>query len=44
MERPEIVLGGGGRDTKLRLAPAELSKLPGVRVIEGLARSAAATS
>jgi prolyl-tRNA editing enzyme YbaK/EbsC (Cys-tRNA(Pro) deacylase) len=44
MERPEIVLGGGGRDTKLRLAPAELSKLPGARVVEGLARSAAATS
>ena len=44
MERPEIVLGGGGRDTKLRLAPAELSKIQGIRVIEALARPAAATS
>jgi prolyl-tRNA editing enzyme YbaK/EbsC (Cys-tRNA(Pro) deacylase) len=39
MARPEIVLGGGGRDTKLQLAPAELAKLPGVRMIERLARS-----
>jgi prolyl-tRNA editing enzyme YbaK/EbsC (Cys-tRNA(Pro) deacylase) len=38
MTRPEIVLGGGGRDTKLRLAPQELGKLPGFRVVEGLAR------
>ena len=37
MERPEIVLGGGGRDTKLRMAPAELLKLPGLQVIRGLA-------
>jgi prolyl-tRNA editing enzyme YbaK/EbsC (Cys-tRNA(Pro) deacylase) len=35
--RPEIVLGGGGRDTKLRLAPAELRKLPGVQIVPGLA-------
>jgi prolyl-tRNA editing enzyme YbaK/EbsC (Cys-tRNA(Pro) deacylase) len=37
MQRPEIVLGGGGRDTKLRLAPAELRKILGVRVVAGLA-------
>jgi prolyl-tRNA editing enzyme YbaK/EbsC (Cys-tRNA(Pro) deacylase) len=37
MERPEIVLGGGGRDTKLRLAPKELSKLAGLRLVPGLA-------
>jgi prolyl-tRNA editing enzyme YbaK/EbsC (Cys-tRNA(Pro) deacylase) len=37
MERPEIVLGGGGRDTKLRLAPGELRKLPGLQVVPGLA-------
>jgi prolyl-tRNA editing enzyme YbaK/EbsC (Cys-tRNA(Pro) deacylase) len=37
MERPEIVLGGGGRDTKLRLAPRELEKLPGLQVVPGLA-------
>lgn len=37
MERPEIVLGGGGRDTKIRLAPGELRKVPGLRVVSGLA-------
>ena len=37
MDRPEIVLGGGGRDTKLRLLPDELRKIPGVRVVAGLA-------
>ena len=37
MERPEIVLGGGGRDTKLRLAPGELVKVPGLQVVPGLA-------
>jgi prolyl-tRNA editing enzyme YbaK/EbsC (Cys-tRNA(Pro) deacylase) len=37
MDRPEIVLGGGGRDTKLRLLPEELRKIPGVRVVTGLA-------
>jgi len=38
MERPEIVLGGGGRDTKLRMSPAELLKVPGLRVVPGLAQ------
>lgn len=38
MERPQIVLGGGGRDRKLRLDPRELTKLPGLRVVEGLAQ------
>ena len=38
MERPEIVLGGGGRDTKLRMAPAELLKVPRLRVVPGLAQ------
>ena len=37
MQRPGIVVGGGGRDTKLRLAPKELSKLAGLRVVPGLA-------
>jgi prolyl-tRNA editing enzyme YbaK/EbsC (Cys-tRNA(Pro) deacylase) len=37
MARPEIVLGGGGRDRKLRLAPQELAKVPGLRIIDGLA-------
>jgi prolyl-tRNA editing enzyme YbaK/EbsC (Cys-tRNA(Pro) deacylase) len=38
MERTEIILGGGGRDTKLRLAPAELLKVPGLRVVSELAQ------
>ena len=37
MQRPEIVLGGGGRDTKLRLAPTELAKLADLKVVTGLA-------
>lgn len=38
MARPEIVLGGGGRDSKVRLAPQELEKVPGLRVLAGLAQ------
>lgn len=37
MERPEIVLGGGNRSSKLRLVPAALLSLPSVTVVEGLA-------
>ena len=37
MDRDEIILGGGNRSSKLRLAPAELLRLPDVRVIDGLA-------
>lgn len=38
MERPEIVLGGGGRDTKIRLAPGQLLRVPRLRVVPGLAQ------
>ncbi|MCY3919405.1 MAG: hypothetical protein OXG38_06345 [Chloroflexi bacterium] len=38
---PEIVIGGGSRSCKLRLAPAELRKLPSLQVVEGLALSRA---
>ncbi len=31
-----IILGGGGRSTKLKIAPAELAKLPSLEFIEGL--------
>ena len=34
---PEIVIGGGSRSCKLRLAPGELRKIPGLEVVEGLA-------
>ena len=32
-----VVIGGGSRSLKIRLAPAMLLKLPGARVIDGLA-------
>ncbi|WP_269936409.1 YbaK/EbsC family protein [Arthrobacter sp. HY1533] len=32
-----VIMGGGNRTSKLRLAPTELRKLPGVVVVEGLA-------
>ncbi len=38
MARPSVILGGGGRSTKLKLAPAELLRLPDARVVPGLAR------
>lgn len=37
MEPSWIVLGGGNRSSKLRLAPSVLASLPSVRVVEGLA-------
>jgi len=39
MEPDWIILGGGNRSSKLKLAPGSLRELPGVRVIEGLARA-----
>ncbi len=38
MEQPEIVMGGGNRSSKLVLAPQELTKLPGMQIIEDLAQ------
>ena len=35
--RESIVLGGGNRSSKLRLAPASLEVIPGLRRISGLA-------
>lgn len=37
MERPEVVLGGGSRSLKLRVAPSALLSLPTAEVVEGLA-------
>ena len=37
MEPPWIVLGGGNRSSKLRLAPNALRVLPMLRIVEGLA-------
>jgi prolyl-tRNA editing enzyme YbaK/EbsC (Cys-tRNA(Pro) deacylase) len=41
MERPRIVLGGGSRHWKVLAPPSILITLPGVAVVEGLARPAA---
>ncbi|HET9111319.1 MAG TPA: YbaK/EbsC family protein [Ktedonobacterales bacterium] len=37
MRRPQVVMGGGNRSSKLLLDPQELLKLPNVEVVEGLA-------
>ena len=37
VSRERIVLGGGNRTSKLRLAPGQLTSLPGFEVIDGLA-------
>ncbi|MDQ0850450.1 prolyl-tRNA editing enzyme YbaK/EbsC (Cys-tRNA(Pro) deacylase) [Arthrobacter sp. B3I9] len=41
MDTPRVVMGGGNRTSKIVLAPAELLKLPGLEVVEGLATPAA---
>jgi len=38
MECKQIILGGGNRSSKILLAPAMLLKVPGVEVVEGLAK------
>jgi prolyl-tRNA editing enzyme YbaK/EbsC (Cys-tRNA(Pro) deacylase) len=38
LERERIVIGGGSRTMKLRLCPRELEKIPGLRVVPGLAQ------
>ena len=37
MEPDWIILGGGNRSSKLRLAPDALRQLPAMRVVDGLA-------
>lgn len=34
MERPRIIIGGGNRSSKVRLAPAELLKLPNAKTAD----------
>jgi prolyl-tRNA editing enzyme YbaK/EbsC (Cys-tRNA(Pro) deacylase) len=34
MERPRVIVGGGNRSSKIRLAPAELLKLPNATVAD----------
>lgn len=35
--QPSVVVGGGNRSSKLRLAPGELLRIPNARAVEGLA-------
>jgi prolyl-tRNA editing enzyme YbaK/EbsC (Cys-tRNA(Pro) deacylase) len=44
MEPDWVILGGGNRSSKLRVAPDALLRLPSVRVVEGLAVERAATA
>lgn len=37
MEQPEVIIGGGNRSSKVVVAPDQLLKIPGARVIAGLA-------
>ncbi len=37
MERPTIILGGGNRESKLRLSPDQLRLIASVTIVEGLA-------
>lgn len=36
MTHPWVIVGGGDRSSKLKLAPSELAELPNAEVIEGL--------
>jgi prolyl-tRNA editing enzyme YbaK/EbsC (Cys-tRNA(Pro) deacylase) len=40
MTQESVVIGGGSRSMKIRLAPAGLLRIPGSQVIEGLANAA----
>jgi len=40
MECKQIILGGGNRSSKILLDPAMLLKIPGVEVVDGLAKDA----
>lgn len=37
LEQDHVIMGGGNRTSKIRLAPTELRKLPAVVLVEGLA-------
>ena len=37
MERSEIILGGGTRHAKIRVAPAIFTRTPGAEIVDGLA-------
>jgi prolyl-tRNA editing enzyme YbaK/EbsC (Cys-tRNA(Pro) deacylase) len=41
-DRPSVIMGGGNRTSKLKLAPEALRRLPGATIVEGLAKPATA--
>jgi prolyl-tRNA editing enzyme YbaK/EbsC (Cys-tRNA(Pro) deacylase) len=38
LDQPKVVMGGGNRSSKLLIDPHELAKVPGVEVVQDLAR------
>jgi prolyl-tRNA editing enzyme YbaK/EbsC (Cys-tRNA(Pro) deacylase) len=38
MEQAEVVMGGGNRSSKVLVRPAELTKIPNLQVVDGLAK------
>ena len=38
LDQPKVVMGGGNRSSKLLIDPRELAKVPGVEVVQDLAR------
>lgn len=44
LQRPTVIMGGGNRFTKLRVAPEALRRLPGAAVVDGLAKPATEAS
>ena len=38
MQRESVILGGGSRSMKVRVAPSALTRLPSARVVDGLAQ------
>lgn len=42
--RPTVIIGGGSRSTKIRVDPEVFRRLPGCRVVEGLAMERSAGS
>jgi len=38
LKQSEVVMGGGNRSSKVILDPSELTKLPNVQIVDGLAQ------
>lgn len=38
MQQPEVVMGGGNRSSKVLMDPQQLTKLPNIQIVDGLAQ------